>query len=366
MADNPFDPNYRMGLLGMIGTEPPRNALADYVSPLTPTPVVSPMVQAIAILLTERPTPGLPVSPYSAAVNDLFFSLPKPAPSPFSFGDLGAVADLFPPTKPVGPYTNALSGAVADLFPNTPSARPFSSLADLVARPAPPPKDPYTPPAKPVTPSVKRKAFFSFHFPDSLRVNNVRNIWKIKSAAGMRTFQDSSLWEARKLTDPKAIKAIIRYGVSYTSAVCVLVGTETWSRRWVRYEISRAIIDGKGLLAVHLNSINHHKTLSPHPLGRNPLDFMAIGKVQPNVSQPAKYFLFEKLAVPDGVGGYRWNWVEYNDHTDAVDLPRWVTEPCVGHVTPLSDNADEYDFMRDVGHKHIGSWLDRAAQRAGR
>jgi hypothetical protein len=82
--------------------------------------------------------------------------------------------------------------------------------------------------------------------------------------------------------------------------------------------------------------------------------------------QPAKYFLFEKLPVPDGIGGQRWGWVRYADHTDSVDLPGWVTDPAEGHVTPLSANADEYDFMRDVGHKHIGSWLDRAAQRAGR
>jgi hypothetical protein len=223
-------------------------------------------------------------------------------------------------------------------------------------------------PVAPIKAAVKRKAFFSFHFDDSFRVNAVRNSWKIHhpSSEAMRSFQDSSLWERRKLTDPKAVKAVIRYGVTYTSAVCVLVGTETWSRPWVRYEIARAIIDGKGLLAVHLNNIRHHETLTTHPLGRNPLDYMAIGKVQPNLSQPANYFLFEKLAVPDAVGGYQWGWIKYKDHTDAVGLPAWVTDPPVGEVTPLSDNAHEYDFMRDVGHEHIGSWLDRAAQRAGR
>jgi hypothetical protein len=352
MADNPFDPKYTMGgLLGMGGAAPKRTSLLD--TPPTPKPEVSPMAQAIANLLIDRPKPALPVSPL-----------------PYASG-LGGVFGSLAPTAPAKPSYNALASIIAppaprsSLLPRTPS---FGSLASVVARPEPPPKVLYTPPPKPVAPTVKRKAFFSFHFPDSLRVNAVRNTWKIShpSSATMRSFQDSSLWERRKLTDPKAIKAIIRYGVTYTSAVCVLIGTETWSRQWVRYEIARAIIDGRGLLAVHLNSIRHHHTLTAHPLGLNPLDFMAIGKVQSNVSQPAKYFLFEKLAVPDGVGGYRWGWVEYEDHTDAVDLPRWVTEPSVGYVTPLSDNADEYDFMRDVGHKHIGSWLDRAAQRAGR
>jgi hypothetical protein len=395
MADNPFDPKYPLGsLLGMFGAEPKRNSLLDYVAPPTPKPEVSPIVRALTSLLTDGPKPVLPVSPFTGAADDLF-SPPKPAPSPYSFGNLGAVADLFPPAKPalpVSPYTNGLSGAVADLFPTTPPSssgafanlfapstprtsllppvptQSFGSLSNLVACPGPPPKALYTPPAKPVAPSLKRKAFFSFHFPDSLRVNAVRNTWKIShpSSTTMRSFQDSSLWESRKLADSKAIKAIIRYGVTYTSAVCVLVGTETWSRPWVRYEIARAIIDGRGLLAVHLNSIRHHHTLTTHPLGRNPLDFMAIGKVQSNALQPAKYYLFEKLAVPDGIGGYRWGWVRFEDHTDPVDLPGWVTDPPEGQVTPFSNNADEYDFMRDVGHMHIGSWLDRAAQRAGR
>jgi hypothetical protein len=93
---------------------------------------------------------------------------------------------------------------------------------------------------------------------------------------------------------------------------------------------------------------------------------VAIGKVQPNPSRPAKYLLFEKLLVSDDAGGHRWGWFEYEDHSDAVKLPRWVTDPAVGQMTPLSHNADEYDFTNDVGHKHLGSWLDRAAQRAGR
>jgi len=60
MADNPFDPKY-IGLLGALGGEPPWNALADYVSSLTPKPQVSPMARAIANLLMDKPL--LPVSP---------------------------------------------------------------------------------------------------------------------------------------------------------------------------------------------------------------------------------------------------------------------------------------------------------------
>jgi hypothetical protein len=180
----------------------------------------------------------------------------------------------------------------------------------------------------------------------------------------MRSFYDSSLWESRMLEGDEAIKRLIREGVCYTSAVCVLAGSGTWERRWVRYEIARAIIDGRGLLTVHLNSIRHHVTRTPHTRGYNPLDFMAIGKVQADVWQPARYYLFEKRLVADSAGRWQWGWHRYDDYTLAVDLPGWVRDPEPRFVTPLSDCAAEYDYIANDGHRNIGSWIDLAAQRA--
>jgi hypothetical protein len=215
---------------------------------------------------------------------------------------------------------------------------------------------------------VKRKAFFSFHFDDVMRVNVVRNAWKIThpDSDAVRSFYDSSLWERRKLEGDDALKRLIREGVSYTSAVCVLIGSETWLRRWVKYEIARSIIDGRGLLAIHLNSIRHHQTQTPHTRGPNPLEFMAVGKVQATLLSEPRYYLFEKLAVPNGLGGYMWQWHRYSDFTDPVKLPRWLRDPQPDYVMPLSANADQYDYIAADGHKNIGAWIDRAAQRAGR
>jgi hypothetical protein len=66
-----------------------------------------------------------------------------------------------------------------------------------------------------------------------MRVNNVRNAWKIDhpDSALYRSFQDSSLWESKKLEGDDSLMRLIREGVQYTSAVCVLIGTHTWSRR---------------------------------------------------------------------------------------------------------------------------------------
>jgi len=421
MADNPFDPKYSKGLLSYLTDAPPAkptNALADLAS----TPAMGGLFGALCP--SSSPSPfGLAGPPPAVnalsglAAFDLFGTSPQPPklsladlvapPRPANtfgslaaaalfapheptspLGNLGAVADLFPPPRP----TNPLGGlAVAALFaPEPPPTSNFGILAGLfaptpptpwagsglgvlsghfpLADPPPATPKPVAPPPKPVTPAVKRKAFFSFHYDDVMRTSVVRKAWMFKhpDSAMMPSFFDSSLWESKKLVDDEAVKRLIYDGVWNTSAVCVLAGSETWKRRWVRYEIARAIVDGRGLLTVHLNSIRHHVTKTPHTRGPNPLDYMAVGKVQTNSWDEARYVLYEKRQGLDSAGGWRWGWFKYDDYTRSVDLPQWLTDPNPGHVTPLSDCAAEYDYMADNGHRNIGSWIDLAARRAGR
>jgi hypothetical protein len=206
----------------------------------------------------------------------------------------------------------------------------------------------------------KRKAFFSFHFDDVMRVNAVRNAWRFRRPETLLTpsFYDSSLWENRQREGDESLKRLIREGVDYTSAVCVLIGTNTWARRWVRYEIARAVVDGRGLLAVHINSIRHHETKTPDRLGLNPLEFLAVGKVQENWLSPASYYLFEHDPT--------YGWLRYQDYATSVNLPRYLSDPAPGYVTPLSWGTMARDFMIDEGSKDIGLWIDLAAQAVGR
>lgn len=194
-----------------------------------------------------------------------------------------------------------------------------------------------------------------------MRVNVVRNAWKVvrpDGGLGGRTFYDSSLWESRQLEDPETLKRLIREGVGYTSAVCVLVGTETAIRRWVRYEIACAVIDKRGLLAVHVNSIRHHQLLMPHAPGPNPLAAMAVGKVQPNNALlQSAYYLFEFTQR---------GWVRYRDYIYPVPRPAYLPDPSPGCVMPLSAGTTEWDYIGHDGSKNIGLWIDRAAQAVGR
>jgi MTH538 TIR-like domain (DUF1863) len=179
----------------------------------------------------------------------------------------------------------------------------------------------------------------------------------------MRNFYDRSLWESKKRESDDALKSLIRNGMEHSSAVCVLIGTETWSRRWVKYEIARSVVDRRGLLAVHINGLNHHHRRQPDPLGFNPLHLMGVYK-SPN----GKFYLYEKreVIVNRQTGQRQWQWYACQDYTLAVQLPRYLTEPSVGYVMPLSSGTDEYDYAAGVGHKNLGSWIDRAAIRVGR
>lgn len=325
---------------------PRRNSLFDWVEHPAPPQGGSPTTQAMVNALRKESPPALPTSSFAP------FGL-APAINPFAPTGVGS----------------GLSTSLGSSEP--PAAESFGSLAEAIwpspQRPAAPL---YAPPKpKPVTPDTKRRVFFSFQFDgDIMRVNDVRNAWKIyhPDSAANRSFRDSSLWEARKIESPEAIKNLIRAGVLYTSAVCVLAGSMTWDRRWVRYEIARGIIDGRGLLAVHLNNIKHHRTKGVHPRGLNPLAHMGVAKIQRNPNVPPQYFLYDMNFAPDGNGGLVENWTPYSDYTDPVKRPLWLTDPTIGHVTPLSVDTAEYDYELDHGHRNIGSWIDKAAKQAGR
>lgn len=102
---------------------------------------------------------------------------------------------------------------------------------------------------------MARRAFFSFHYKRDLwRVNIVRNSTVVEgtSAAG---FHDASLWEEAKAKGDAAIKALIDQGLQGTSVTVVLIGTETASRKYVKYEIAQSIARGNGLLGVRIHNI---------------------------------------------------------------------------------------------------------------
>ena len=101
---------------------------------------------------------------------------------------------------------------------------------------------------------MARRAFFSFKYKDVSRAMVVRNSWVAqgKNAAG---FIDAADFENLKRQGDTAIKNWIDNQLTGTSVTVVLVGKETCTSRWVKYEIDKSINIGNGLLGIDVSKI---------------------------------------------------------------------------------------------------------------
>ena len=101
---------------------------------------------------------------------------------------------------------------------------------------------------------MARRVFFSFEYGDVFRANVVRNSWvtQEREAAG---FFDAADFEAIKKQGEDAVKAWIDKQLKGTSVTVVLVGQETCSSKWVKYEIEKSIEIGNGLLGINISQI---------------------------------------------------------------------------------------------------------------
>ena len=103
---------------------------------------------------------------------------------------------------------------------------------------------------------MAKRVYFAFHYQDvtDFRANVVR---KHNFAGGVESagYYDHSIWEEAKNTSPLALKRLINRGTAKYFRDCRVIGSHTWARRWVRYEIMKSIERGNFLLGVHINSI---------------------------------------------------------------------------------------------------------------
>jgi len=159
-----------------------------------------------------------------------------------------------------------------------------------------------------------RRVFFSFHYErDIWRVNQVRNSWLTKPNRDDAGYWDASLWEEAKARGDKAIKNLIDEGLNNTSVTAVLIGYETSEREYVKYEITQSVKRGNGLLGVYIHSLKNQYGNSDYR-GVNPLSTLIY----------------------------------------------------TSSSRPLTDSYYTYDWVNDNGYQNFGSWVELAAERAGR
>ena len=123
----------------------------------------------------------------------------------------------------------------------------------------------------------RRRVFFSFHYDrDNWRTSQVRNIGAIHGSKPL----SANAWEEVKRRGKAAIREWIDARIDRGSCVVVLVGSETADREWVRYDIERAWVEGKGLVGIYIHNLLDRDGEQSRK-GRNPFE-IDVGGVRPS------------------------------------------------------------------------------------
>jgi hypothetical protein len=83
-------------------------------------------------------------------------------------------------------------------------------------------------------------------------------------------FYDNAEWEKIKRQGDQAVQNWIENQLKGASVTVVLIGNETASRKWVKYEIRRTIELGKGLIGIDISKISNQRGETDET-GVNPL-----------------------------------------------------------------------------------------------
>jgi len=117
---------------------------------------------------------------------------------------------------------------------------------------------------------MARRVFFSFHYErDNWKISQIRNS-RIAKGYEQPPFMDHAKWEAVKRSGDAAIKRWIDSQLKGASVTVVLIGAETYSRKWVQYEIQESHRLGKGLLGIRLQGMKERTGQIDTVRGRNP------------------------------------------------------------------------------------------------
>lgn len=192
---------------------------------------------------------------------------------------------------------------------------------------------------------MAKRVFFSFHYQDVIdfRVNVVRNHWVSKPERESAGFFDAGLWESTKRTGKIALKNLINSGLNNTSVTCVLIGSQTYERPWVRYEILKSFKRGNAIIGVHINSIKGKDQITK-PNGPNPLEYLGI-----TFSDNGKTAtLWEKISN---------SWQEYQDIDGSSSYSVDVAQEYWGKGFNFSQWFHVYDWVANDGYNNFPNWI---------
>lgn len=187
---------------------------------------------------------------------------------------------------------------------------------------------------------MAKRVFFSFHYEDVIRANIVKNHWIAKPDREEAGFFDGSLQEKEKAYGIDRVKKLIDSGLENTSNTCVLIGSETYNRKWVKYEIFKSLDKGNHIFGVHINELKEFD-LPPKPLGPNPFEYVGV-KYNSGTWMP--YHLgqngWERFALIDRI---------------SYQFPIWYIFST--HIYKLSDYFFTHRWVSDNGFNNFSTWI---------
>lgn len=190
---------------------------------------------------------------------------------------------------------------------------------------------------------MAKRVYFAFHYQDvvEFRANVVRNHNALQGVA-KAGYYDHSVWEASKRTGEVALKRLINGELEGSSVTAVLIGTKTYARRWVRYEIAKSIVRGNLVLGIHINSVNGRDGLTK-PLGPSPFDNMGI-----------------RISADGNKGRFlEWNGSQWAWYDDVEEYALANQQPAAlhGESRRLSFWHRTYDWVADEGYDNFSAWI---------
>jgi hypothetical protein len=156
---------------------------------------------------------------------------------------------------------------------------------------------------------MPRKVFFSFHYDrDINKVCQIRNSWVVIGQKETQPFVDKAEFEQLKRQGDRAVQNWIDTQMRGTSVTVVLVGAETYKRRWVKYEIEQSHRLGKGMIGISLSGMNDFGKVD-YSICPNPFQYASLKDKFGNQVQYPMY-----------------NWVQ---HDGRNNISRWIEDAAI-------------------------------------
>lgn len=154
---------------------------------------------------------------------------------------------------------------------------------------------------------TKRQVFYSFHYDNDVwRVQQVRQMGVIEGNPSVSPNE----WEQLKRSGDSAIERWIDANMKYRSCVIVLIGSETASRKWVKYEIEKAWNEGKGLMGIYIHNLKDRYGLICKQ-GPNPFKAFTLNNSGQNLSEVVPCYNPSSLDAYNNIKNNIDSWIEH-------------------------------------------------------